>query len=85
MWLAARHRHGFLTGCAHADTWFPNGTVTSPNTAYEGNPNGGTWQPVRHALSPQCRCHVPHSFMHGRSAALGRAAVLLHAKLTRCM
>ncbi|BDA44108.1 Purple acid phosphatase 15 [Coccomyxa sp. Obi] len=31
---------------SYADTWFPNGTVSIPNTAVEGNPNAGTYQPV---------------------------------------
>ena len=50
--LAARPGRGMLTEIALADTWFPNGTVTNPNTAYEGSPNGGTWQPVRPADGP---------------------------------
>ena len=29
-----------------ADTWFANGTESYPNTAAEGNPNAGSWQPV---------------------------------------
>lgn len=33
-------------GC-FADTWYPNGTVSSPNTAVEGSPNAGSYQPVR--------------------------------------
>ncbi|CAK0783284.1 hypothetical protein CVIRNUC_006483 [Coccomyxa viridis] len=36
----------YIADFSYADTWFPNGTVTNPNTAYEGSPNGGTWQPV---------------------------------------
>lgn len=36
----------YIGDFCYADTWFPNGTVTSPNTAYEGVPNSGTWQPV---------------------------------------
>lgn len=36
-----------MTLGAFADTWFPNGTVSSPNTAVEGNPNAGSYQPVR--------------------------------------
>lgn len=30
-----------------ADTWYPNGTASKPNTAVEGNPNAGSYQPVR--------------------------------------
>jgi len=38
-WLRARARG--------ADTWYANGTESrDPNTASEGNPNSGTWQPV---------------------------------------
>lgn len=32
--------------CACVDTWYANGTVSDPNTAAEGNPNAGSWQPV---------------------------------------
>ncbi|EIE25875.1 Metallo-dependent phosphatase [Coccomyxa subellipsoidea C-169] len=31
---------------SYADTWYPNGTVSSPSTAVEGSPNAGTYQPV---------------------------------------
>ncbi|KAK9915866.1 hypothetical protein WJX75_005427 [Coccomyxa subellipsoidea] len=31
---------------SYADTWYPNGSVSSPNTAVEGSPNAGTYQPV---------------------------------------
>jgi len=38
-WLRARARG--------ADTWYANGSESrDPNTASEGNPNSGTWQPV---------------------------------------
>ena len=37
----------FVLMCvSYADTWYPNGTVSSPNTAVEGSPNAGSYQPV---------------------------------------
>ncbi|CAL5218603.1 g300 [Coccomyxa viridis] len=36
----------YIADFCYADTWFPNGTVSSPNTAVEGNPNAGSYQPV---------------------------------------
>ena len=50
----------FRSGCS-ADTWYPNGTVSSPNTAVEGNPNAGSYQPVRpltHSHSHPSSCTV---------------------------
>jgi hypothetical protein len=36
----------YIGDFCYADTWFSNGSVSAPNTAYEGVPNSGTWQPV---------------------------------------
>ncbi|KAK9826440.1 hypothetical protein WJX81_005915 [Elliptochloris bilobata] len=36
----------FIGDYSYADTWYANGTESNPNTAVEGNPNAGSWQPV---------------------------------------
>ncbi|CAK0736397.1 hypothetical protein CVIRNUC_000740 [Coccomyxa viridis] len=36
----------YIADFSYADTWYPNGSVSAPNTAAEGSPNAGSYQPV---------------------------------------
>ena len=66
-----------------ADTWYATGTESrDPNTAAEGNPNSGTWQPVWDAwqrfiepLVSQARAARPSGARRRGSACVARVGL----------
>lgn len=77
--LNKRPRHAERLQPRAADTWFANGTESVPNTAAEGNPNAGSWQPVWDAwqrfiepLASQARARRPP----GKPSALSHLSLL---------